>query len=278
MSQLAVSHPVRWLSRFSLGGAGRVCTWRPGDETHVHAGKPLTRIGVSSYRPADEFVGPESSKWIAQCSPTTSREVDREKDPRHPVHLARRRRRDRPGRVAFPLLQRGAAVDQVLGEADTLLLGRETYDSFAEAWPEREAAGGEDAEFAKHLGDARKIVVSKQQLEFTWRNSEQLKGDLVEAVTALKNESRAGHIAISGSPSIVRQLLAAGLLDELHLLVHPVAVRKGMRLFDEGESWIPLTLISSNTFKTGVLNLVYGPAESTGNATYDDAKVHLSQP
>ena len=75
-----------------------------------------------------------------------------------------------------------------LGAADTLLFGRKTYDSFAGAWPEREAAGGEDAALAKALGDARKIVVSHQKLEFTWRNSEQLEGDLVEAVTALKNE------------------------------------------------------------------------------------------
>ena len=83
---------------------------------------------------------------------------------------------------------------------------------------------------------------------------------------------------MSGSVSVVRQLLDAGLLDELHLLVHPIAVRKGMRLFDEGETPIPLRLISSETFETGVLNLVYGPAESTGDATYEDAKVHLPQP
>jgi len=101
---------------------------------------------------------------------------------------------------------------------------------------------------------------------------------LVKAVTALKNEPGDTHIAMSGSPSVVRQLLAVGLLDELHLLVNPIAVRKGMRLFDEGESPIPLTLISSKNFKTGVLDLVYGPAESTGDATYDDAKIHLSQP
>lgn len=92
-------------------------------------------------------------------------------------------------------------------------------------------------------------------------------------MTALKNEP-GGNIALSGSVSVVRQLLAAGLLDELHLLVHPIAVRKGMRLFDEGDP-IPLRLTSSETFKTGVLNLVYGPAESTGDATYEDAKVHL---
>jgi dihydrofolate reductase len=184
-----------------------------------------------------------------------------------------------PDQWHFPYFndEMGAAVDRAIGSADTLLLGRETYDSFAGAWPEREAAGGEDADFAKRLGDARKIVVSNQQLEFTWRNSEQLKGDLIQAVTALKNEPGETHIAMSGSPSVVRQLLAAGLVDELHLLVHPIAVRKGMRLFDEAKSPIPLTLISSESFKTGVLNLVYGPAESPGDATYDDAKAHLSQ-
>jgi len=94
----------------------------------------------------------------------------------------------------------------------------------------------------------------------------------------LKNEPGDRTIGMSGSVSVVRQLLAAGLLDELHLLVHPIAVRKGMRLFDESEPPIPLRLISSQTFETGVLHLVYAPAESPGNASYEDAKVHLSQP
>ena len=89
-----------------------------------------------------------------------------------------------------------------------MLIGRVTYDSFAGAWPDREAAGGDDAGFAKKLGDARKIVVSHQPLEFTWRNSEQLQGDLVEFVTKLKKEP-GGDIGMSGSPSIVRQLLEA---------------------------------------------------------------------
>jgi dihydrofolate reductase len=183
-----------------------------------------------------------------------------------------------PDQWHFPYFndEMGAAVDASLGAADTMLFGRKTYDSFAGAWPEREAAGGEDAPFARALADARKIVVSNQQLEFTWRNSEQLQGDLIEAVTALKNEPGEGTIGMSGSVSVVRQLLAAGVLDELHLLVHPIAVRKGMRLFDEGEPPIPLTLISSQTFKTGVLNLVYAPTESAGEASYQDAKVHLS--
>ena len=156
-----------------------------------------------------------------------------------------------PDQWHFPYFNEGmgAAVDATLGAADTVLFGRKTYDSFAGAWPEREAAGGEDAGFAKALGDVRKIVVSNQKLEFTWRNSEQLEGDLVEAVTALKNEPGA-NIALSGSVSVVRQLLAADLVDELHLLVHPIAVRKGMRLFDEGEPPIPFTLSSSQIFKT----------------------------
>jgi dihydrofolate reductase len=186
---------------------------------------------------------------------------------------------EEPGNWHFPYFndEMGAAVDAALGSADTMLLGRKTYDDHAGAWPEREAEGGEDAEFAKVLGDARKIVVSRQRLQLSWRNSEQLQGDLIEAVTALKNEPGDGNIAISGSISVVRQLLVAGLLDELRLLVHPIAVRRGMRLFDEGEPPIPLELRSSEAFSTGVLNLVYGPADSTSDATYEDAKVHLSQ-
>src|SRR5207253_4915774 len=70
----------------------------------------------------------------------------------------------------------GAAVTATIATSDTLLLGRKTYDSFAGAWPDREAAGEEDAGMAKALGDARKIVVSNQDLQFTWRNSEQLRG------------------------------------------------------------------------------------------------------
>jgi len=183
-----------------------------------------------------------------------------------------------PDQWHFPYFnhEMGAAVGASLGSADTMLFGRKTYDSFAGAWPEREAAGDEDADFAKVLGDMRKIVVSNQHLEFTWRNSEQLEGDLVEAITALKNEPGDGDIGVSGSISVIRQLLAVGLLDELHLLVHPIAVRKGMRLFDEGEPTVPLKLISSETFSTGVLNLAYAPADAAGDVGYEDVKDHLS--
>src|SRR5437867_12996417 len=97
-----------------------------------------------------------------------------------------------PDQWHFPYFndEMGAAVDATLGAADTVLFGRKTYESFAGAWPEREAAGGEDAPFAQSLGDARKIDVSSHKLESTWRNSEQLECDLVEAVTALNNNPK----------------------------------------------------------------------------------------
>src|SRR5262249_22551066 len=80
----------------------------------------------------------------------------------------------------------GNAVANESHDVDVMLFGRVTYDSFAGAWPERESAGGEDAAFAKRLGDMRKIVFSRSPLTLTWRNSEQPQGDLVEVVTALK--------------------------------------------------------------------------------------------
>jgi len=182
-----------------------------------------------------------------------------------------------PDEWHFPYFndEMGAAVGATFETTDTMIFGRKTYDSFAGAWPEREAAGEEDAVFAKALGDMRKIVVSNQKLEFTWRNSEQLEGDLVEVVTALKNEP-GGEIGLSGSVSVVRQLMAAGLLDELHLLLHPIAVRKGLRLFDEGEPTIPLRLIAAETFSTGVMNLAYAAADSPGDVGYEDVKGYVA--
>ena len=162
-------------------------------------------------------------------------------------------------------------------DADVMLFGRVTYDSFAGAWPDRETAGAEDAEFAKRLGDTRKIVVSHRPLEFAWRNSEQLQGDLVEEVAALKGDPSIGRIALSGSVSIVRQLLAAGLLDELHLFVHPVLAGGGLRLFEDDSTETPLRLLSSQGFVTGVLYVVYGPDPNPPMGGYDQAKKNLSR-
>src|ERR1700759_1171002 len=94
------------------------------------------------------------------------------------------------GNWPFPYFndEMGEAVERT-HDADVMLFGRVTYDSFAGAWPGREAAGGPDAVFAKRLGDMRKIVVSHRPLNFTWRNSEQLQGDLIEGVATLKADS-----------------------------------------------------------------------------------------
>ncbi|MET9735436.1 dihydrofolate reductase family protein [Streptomyces sp. NPDC006458] len=183
-----------------------------------------------------------------------------------------------PDQWHFPYFndEMGAAVGAGLNTTEVLLFGRRTYDSFAGAWPEREAAGGEDTGFAKQLGDMRKIVFSRRRLDLRWRNSEQAQGDVAEIAAALKSEP-GGDISLSGSVSVVRQLLAAGLLDELHLLVHPIAVRKGMRLFDEGEPSIPLKLLKSETFTTGVLNLVYGPDPAPPTGGYEDAVAALGE-
>ncbi|MEU2367603.1 dihydrofolate reductase family protein [Streptomyces pseudogriseolus] len=183
-----------------------------------------------------------------------------------------------PDQWHFPYFdeEMGAAVGAGLSNADTMLFGRVTYDSFAGAWPGREAAGEEDAGFAKQLGDMRKIVFSRSPLDFQWRNSEQAGDDVAEVAAALKQEP-GGDIGLSGSISIIRQLLAAGLLDELQLIVHPIAVRKGMRLFDEGEPSIPLKLLKSETFSTGVLNLVYGPDTAPPTGGYEEAVASLGE-
>lgn len=180
------------------------------------------------------------------------------------------------GNWHFPYFndEMGEAVDRT-HDADVMLFGRVTYDSFAGAWPEREAAGGEDAAFAKRLGDMRKIVASRRQLQLSWRNSEQLEGDLVEAVTALKNDAAIQRIALSGSVSVVRQLFDAGLLDELHLFVHPATAGSGLKLFEDGGPARHFKLISAQPFKTGVLHLLYAPDPSPPTGTYDEAKERL---
>jgi dihydrofolate reductase len=182
------------------------------------------------------------------------------------------------GNWHFPYFneEMGAAVDRT-HDTDVLLFGRVTYDSFAGAWPEREAAGGEDASFAARLGDMRKIVASRTPQTFTWRNTEQLEGDLVEAVAALKADESINRIGLSGSVSIVRQLLDAGLLDELHLFVHPAAAGTGLRLFDDGAPPRHFRLISSDAFRTGVLHLVYAPDPEPPTGGYDEAKQTLPQ-
>lgn len=182
-----------------------------------------------------------------------------------------------PDQWPFPYFsdEMGVAVTAQTEGVDTMLFGRKTYDSFAGAWPERELAGGPEAEYARGLGEMRKIVASHQQLDFSWRNSEQLQGDLIEFVRDLK-AADGGNIALSGSVSVVRQLLRAGLVDELHLLVHPIVVGHGLRMFDDGET-IPLRLLSSDAFPTGVVYSIYAPDTAPPVGGYREAAQHLDR-
>lgn len=182
------------------------------------------------------------------------------------------------GNWHFPYFNQemGEAVGET-HDADVMLFGRVTYDSFAGAWPEREAAGGQDAEFAKRLGDMRKIVASRSPMTFAWRNSEQLQGELVDAVLALKQDDTIRRIALSGSVSVVRQLLDTGLLDELHLFVHPATAGSGLRLFEEGGPPRHFKLMSCQPFETGVVHLSYALDPSPPAGSYEDAKQTLAQ-
>lgn len=160
-----------------------------------------------------------------------------------------------PERWHFPYLsdEMGAAVGGMYAEADTLLLGRLTYEAFVAVWPYQ------DGEMAEAINDIAKVVASTTLTEVTWNNSTLIEGDLVAAVKELKDQP-GGTIALSGSISLVRTLLAAGLLDELRLLLHPLAVGTGMRLFPEGAPPVPLELVRSVALPKGVLDLTYRPA------------------
>lgn len=161
----------------------------------------------------------------------------------------------------------GAAVGADYTDVDVLLLGRVTYDSFAGAWPDREAAGGEDADFARQLGDVRKLVATRRGpgADLGWRNVATT-DDVVATACELRADATIGKVLVAGSISVVQQLLAAGVLDELRLLVHPVVAGHGERLFARTAQPVPLRLVSSEAFPTGVTQLVYSPAPFPGTA------------
>ncbi|MDQ4052588.1 MAG: dihydrofolate reductase family protein [Actinomycetota bacterium] len=146
----------------------------------------------------------------------------------------------------------GAAVGELMSGNDATLLGRHTYDEFAAYWPN---ADPEDP-MTGVMNGARKYVVSTTLTDATWENSTVINGDVEAELTALKQDAGLGT---TGSARLVRWMLGRGLVDELHLLVHPIVVGHGKKLFADGET-VPLQLVSSMTFSTGVLHLVYANA------------------
>ena len=162
-----------------------------------------------------------------------------------------------PDQWHFPYFndEMGAAVERGVQAAEAMLMGRVLYEEWASYWTSEEA-GADD--FAKFINNVPKYVVSNTLKEAAWNNTTVVSGDVAEEIREIKGKTD-GDIAMSGSATLVRWLLANGLLDELRLLVHPIAVGKGQRLFEDTPTH-PLQLVNHETFKTGVLNLTYAPA------------------
>ena len=136
--------------------------------------------------------------------------------------------------------------------SDALLLGRVTFEGFADAWPSR------DGEFADKFNTMPKYVVSSTLEEPAWSNSTVLKGDLGEEVAKLK-QAHEGDVVVHGSAQLAQALLEQDLVDELRLMVFPVVLGSGKRLFGETSDKKPLRLVDSKTVGDGVAILTYQP-------------------
>ncbi len=137
--------------------------------------------------------------------------------------------------------------------SEALLLGRVTYEGFAEAWPSR------DGEFADKFNNMPKYVVSSTLAEPEWNNSTVLNGDVVEEVGKLRQELD-GDIVVHGSATLVQTLLEHDLVDQLRLMVFPVVLGSGKRLFGDTSDTKPLRLVDSKVVGDGVTILIYEPA------------------
>ncbi len=150
-----------------------------------------------------------------------------------------------------------ASIGALTGSASGILLGRTTFEMFAPAWSTRTV---EDDPGAPFFNDTTKYVVSSTltDAEPVWRNSTVAGGYDADRLRTLKDE--VGDLYVSGSATLVRAMLADGLVDELHLYVYPVAVGTGIRLFPDGAPRTPLSLLGAEGLSNGVAHLTYGPA------------------
>lgn len=149
----------------------------------------------------------------------------------------------------------GSAMGAALATQDTVLLGRVTYEQWADYWP-----GNSNDEFGGFINPVEKFVASRTlaPADVTWNNSHLVEGELEGFVKRLK-ERDGGDIAVDGSISLVRQLLFAGLLDALTLMIHPVVAGNGKRLFEPGDPQTRLKLVDSSITRSGNAILTYGP-------------------
>ena len=145
--------------------------------------------------------------------------------------------------------------DDAMPGSDTMLLGRVTYEGFAEAWPGRKGADP----FSTRFNEVEKVVVSNTLKDATWENSHVLKGDLVGGVNELKARD-GGDIYVHGSKTLVKSLADARLIDRYHLIVYPIVLGEGLKLFDEGMA-AKLRLVEAKPFASGAVALIYEPDE-----------------
>ena len=150
----------------------------------------------------------------------------------------------------------GETLGEITGSAKAILLGRKTYEMFAPAWSSRTVQDDPGAPF---FNDTHKYVVGATEPNVDWGPSTRLGAYDPEAIRRLKDEID-GTIYISGSGTLVRGLLADGLVDDLHLFVYPVARGTGERLFRDGVDPTKLRLKSTDVYDNGVVHLDYGPA------------------
>ena len=148
-----------------------------------------------------------------------------------------------------------------MAASDALLLGRVTYEGLAAFWPKQ--PGGDP--MVDYINSVPKLVVSTTLEEpLEWNNSTLIKGNVAEKIAELKQLS-GKDITIIGSAVLVRSLLRDRLLDELNLMVHPIVLGSGKRLFEDGGDQEFLELVDSKTFGSGVISLTYRPASEQGS-------------
>jgi dihydrofolate reductase len=154
-----------------------------------------------------------------------------------------------------------ATIGALTGAASGILLGRTTFEMFAPAWSTRTV---EDDPGAPFFNETTKYVVSSTltDAEEVWRNSTVVGGYDAGRLRALKDG--VGDLYVSGSATLVRAMLADGLVDELHLFVYPLAVGTGIRLFPDGAPRTPMSLLDAEKLSNGVAHLTYGPAAVAG--------------
>ena len=153
----------------------------------------------------------------------------------------------------FPALEGQQFKFEELLAADVQLMGRVTYEGFAAAWPAMEESSGE---FGKRMNSMPKVVVSTTLTDPAWKNTTVISADVPAQVAKLKEQYQ-GDVLVPASATLVDTLREHDLVDEYHLMVHPIVLGTGKRLFDDTASLTKLDLVDSETYGNGIVKLIY---------------------